>query len=85
MQSSGKSSSVKVAVGWSDCRPCAIASTSCGLKNAKFDQASDITDPARRDQTLFVACQCASASCGFEIAGSMISPCFPVLAAISMT
>ena len=34
---------------------------------------------------LFVACQCASASCGFEIVGSMISPCLPVLAVNSMT
>ena len=33
---------------------------------------------------LFVACQCASASCGFEIAGSIIPPCFPVLAVNSM-
>jgi hypothetical protein len=49
------------------------------------DVAADHRDPERRGQWLFVACQCASASCGFEIAGSMISPCFPVLAVNSMT
>ena len=49
------------------------------------DAAADHRDPERRGQWLFVACQCASASCGFEIAGSMISPCFPVLAVNSMT
>ena len=49
------------------------------------DAAADHRDPERRAQWLFVACQCASASCGFDIAGSMISPCFPVLAVSSMT
>ena len=49
------------------------------------DAAADHRDPARRDQWLFVACQCASASYGFEIAGSIISPCLPVLAVNSMT
>ena len=42
-------------------------------------------NPERRGQWLFAACQCARASCGFEIAGSMISPCLPVLAVNSMT
>jgi hypothetical protein len=49
------------------------------------EAAADHRDPERRGQWLFVACQCASASCGFEIAGSMISPCLPVLAVNSMT
>ena len=49
------------------------------------EAAADHRDPERRGQRLFVACQCASASCGFEIAGSMISPCLPVLAVNSMT
>jgi len=49
------------------------------------DAAADHRDPERSGQWLFVACQCASASCGFEIAGSMISPCLPVLAVNSMT
>ena len=48
------------------------------------DAAADNRDPERRDQWLFVACQRASASYGFEIAGSMISPCLPVLAVNSM-
>jgi len=43
------------------------------------DAAADHRDPERCGQWLFVACQCASASCGFEIAGSMMSPCLPVL------
>jgi hypothetical protein len=54
-----------------------------GIETA--DAAADHRDPERRDQWLFVACQCASASCGFDIAGSMISPCLPVLAVNSMT
>ena len=49
------------------------------------DAAADHRDPEWRGQRLFVACQSASASCGFEIAGSMISPCLPVLAVNSMT
>ena len=49
------------------------------------DSSADHRDPERRGQWLFVACQCASASCGFEIAGSMISPCLPVLAVNSIT
>jgi hypothetical protein len=48
-------------------------------------EAADHRDPERRGQWLFVAYQRASASCGFEIAGSMISPCLPVLAVNSMT
>ena len=35
-------------------------------------------------QWFFAACQWASASCGFDIAGSMISPCTPVLAVNSI-
>ena len=49
------------------------------------DAAADNRDPEGRAQWLFVACQCASASCGLDIAGFMISPCFPVLAVSSMT
>jgi hypothetical protein len=48
-------------------------------------EAADHRGPERRGQWPFIACQCASASCGFEIAGSIISPCFPVLAVNSMT
>ena len=44
------------------------------------DAAADDRGPDRRAQSPFIACQCASASCGFEIAGSIISPCLPVLA-----
>jgi len=49
------------------------------------DASTDNRDPQRRGQWLFATCQRASASCGFEIAGSMISPCLPVLAVNSMT
>ena len=49
------------------------------------EAAADHRGPERRGQSPFIACQCASASWGFEIAGSMISPCFPVLVVNSMT
>ena len=49
------------------------------------DAAADDRDPELPAQWLFAACQRSSASCGFEIAGSMISPCLPVLAVNSMT
>jgi hypothetical protein len=55
----------------------------CGSEAA--DAVADDRGPERRGQWPFIACQCASASCGFEIAGSIISLCFPVLAVNSMT
>jgi hypothetical protein len=49
------------------------------------DAVADDRGLERRGQCPFIACQCASASCAFEIAGSIISPCFPALAVSSMT
>jgi hypothetical protein len=46
---------------------------------------SGIAVSFRRDQALFAVCQRASASCGFDRTGSMISPCTPVLAVNSTT